>query len=71
MAEIIKDKEFNGIQIIKNFDSYISKCTVENLELLSEQLKLYYTHPKLIDKYSSILFIFSILLSFNVDLVSV
>ena len=55
MAEIIKDKEFNGIQIIKNFDSYISKCTVENLELLSEQLKLYYTHPKLIDKYSSIL----------------
>ena len=55
MAEIIKDKEFNGIEIIKNFDSYISKCTVENLELLSEQLKLYYTHPKLIDKYSSIL----------------
>ena len=55
MAEIIKDKEFNGIQIIKNFDSFISKCSVENLELLSKQLKLYYTHPKLINKYSSIL----------------
>ena len=54
MAEIINDSEFNGIQIIKNFDSYIGKCTVDNLEILSEQLKLYYTHPNLIEKYSSI-----------------
>ena len=55
MVEIIKDKENNGIQIIKNFDPYIDKCSVDNLELLSEQLKLYYTHPNLINKYSSIL----------------
>ena len=54
MAEIINDSELNGIQIIKNFDSYIGKCTVDNLEILSEQLKLYYTHPNLIEKYSSI-----------------
>ena len=55
MAEIINDSEFNGIQIIKNFDPYIGKCTVDNLELLSEQLKLYYTHPSLIEKYSPLI----------------
>ena len=55
MAEIIKDNEFKGIKIIKNFDQYIGQCTVENLELLSGQLKLYYTHPNLINKYTSIL----------------
>ena len=55
MAEIINDIEFNGIKIIKNFDPYIGKCTVDNLELLSEQLKLYYMHPDLIDEYSPIL----------------
>ena len=55
MSEIINDSEFHGIKIIKNFDSYIGKCTVDNLEILSEQLKLYYTHPKLIEKYSSLI----------------
>ena len=39
MAKIKNDDEINGIKIIKNFDSYIGECTVENLELLSEQLK--------------------------------
>ena len=55
MSEIINDSEFHGIKLIKNFDTYIGKCTVDNLEILSEQLKLYYTHPKLIEKYSSLI----------------
>ena len=55
MAKIKNDDEINGIKIIKNFDSYIGECTVENLELLSEQLKLYYTYPDLIDKFPTLL----------------
>ena len=55
MSEIKNDSEVDGIEIIKNFDSFIGKCTVENLEILSEQLKLYYTHPNLIEKNSAII----------------
>ena len=55
MAKIKNDDEINGIKIIKNFDSYIGECTVENLELLSEQLKLYYTYPDLIDKFPTLI----------------
>ena len=55
MAEIINDNKINEKQIIKNFDCLIDKCTVDNLELLSRQLKIYHSHPNLIIKYSSVL----------------
>ena len=55
MAEIKNDNKINEKHIIKNFDSFIDKCTVDNLEMLSEQLKIYKSHPNLITKYSPVL----------------
>ena len=37
---------------IKNFDSFIGKCSVENLQILGKELRIYNSNPILITKYS-------------------
>ena len=55
MAEIIKDNKTRNnskLNIIKNLDSFIGKCTVENLQILGNQLQIYNSQPNLIKKNS-------------------
>ena len=55
MTDIIKENKIrrnSKIPIIKNFDKFIGNCTVENLEILGEQLRLYNAQASLIEKYS-------------------
>ena len=46
-----KKRKTSKINRIKNFDPFIGKCTVENLQILGEQLQLY-NQPSFITKYT-------------------
>ena len=50
--ESVNHKKNKKIHIIKNFDEYIGKCTVENLQILGDQLRNYNSQPNLITKNS-------------------
>ena len=55
MAEIIKNNKTRNnskLNIIKNLDAFIGKCTVENLRILGNQLQIYNSQPYLIKKNS-------------------
>ena len=55
MADVIKEsksRKNSKASVIKNFDVYIGKCNVENLEILGKQLNLYNSQQSYIKKYS-------------------
>ena len=47
-----KNRKNSKIKIIQKFDNFIGKCTVDNLQILSNQLSLYNSQPNYIKKYS-------------------
>lgn len=54
MSNTIKENQIrknSNIKIIKNLDIYIGKCTVNNLQILGNQLKIYNSQPNLIKKH--------------------
>ena len=57
MINKIKDKKLrkNSTKRITNFDSFIGNCTVENLQILGEQLRLYNSKDKIFNKNSETL----------------
>ena len=50
-----KSRKSSSKNLIKNFDIYIGKCTVENLEKLGNELRIYNEQPNLIKKNSELL----------------
>ena len=45
-----KSRKNSKIGLIKNFDKYIGKCTVDNLQILGDQLRIYNSQPNFIKK---------------------
>ena len=56
MSEKKKDKQRRKSSkpsiTIKNYDKYISDCSVDNLQILGKELRLYNSQPTLIKKYA-------------------
>ena len=50
-----KSRKTSSKNLIKNFDIYIGKCTVENLEKLGTELRIYNEQPNFIRKHSELL----------------
>ena len=45
-----KNRKNSQVGLIKNFDKYIGKCTVDNLQILGNQLRIYNSQPNYIKK---------------------
>lgn len=55
MTDLIKEnksRKNSKIVLIKNFDKFIGNCTVENLQILGDQLRIYHFQGNLIQKNS-------------------
>ena len=57
MIDTKKDRSFrkNSKKVINNFDSFIGNCTVDNLQILGEQLRLYNSQDNIFHKHQETL----------------